>query len=347
VQLDTESVGLRIMGSVLNSTLLAALSPSTTSGGLPVFECAPFADGYSWGKVAAATIEFTSTEQVSSVPIQIIQDPTTVNVPAVPHDCQEAAGTDYAENTPVTFEANGLLGVGTLLQDCGETCAQGTLQGSYYACTSATSTGTCSDITMSTSAQLQNPVAVLNSKDINGVVLQLGAVTAPGAASVSGTLYFGVGTQSNNALGSATVFPVDTEYGQFINTEYADTNMDMSVLDAGSSAYYFNGSIVQCTSSEFEGYYCPSSTTTQTATIQGQTAIGVTSGSPVTETFQIGNAQTLFGQTADAALPTLGATGTTGTFDWGLPFFYGKTFFVVFEGDTASGSSQQGPYMAF
>lgn len=46
-------------------------------------------------------------------------------------------------------------------------------------------------------------------------------------------------------------------------------------------------------------------------------------------------------------MPTLGATGTTGTFDWGLPFFYGKTLYVVFEERLAAGSSQTGPYMAF
>src|ERR1700722_2501397 len=69
LQIDTQSVGLRIMGSVLNSTLLAALPPPTTSAGLPVFECAPFADGYSWGPLASADIKFTSNETASGVPI--------------------------------------------------------------------------------------------------------------------------------------------------------------------------------------------------------------------------------------------------------------------------------------
>ncbi len=349
VQLDTQSVGLRIMGSVLNGTLLAALPQAITSGNQPVFECAPFADGYSWGALSSVDIHFTSSELASSVPVQIIEDPTSVNIPAVPTDCKTSAGTDYAENTPATFEANGLLGIGALLQDCGTQCVTGTVAGSYYACTSATSSGRCTDISMGLGAQVQNPVAVLNGQDTNGVVIALPAVSPPGAVSLSGTFYFGVGTESNNALGAATVFAVDNEYGQFVDTQYAGVDMDESVLDAGSSAYYFNSSnIVQCTSADFQGYYCPASTSTQSATIQGETTIGVPSGSIVSESFEIGNAQTLFQQDDNlAALPTLGGTGSNGSFDWGLPFFYGKTFFVVFEQRSAAGSSVQGPFMAF
>jgi len=64
--------------------------------------------------------------------------------------------------------------------------------------------------------------------------------------------------------------------------------------------------------------------------------------------FDIGNADSLLPQNAtNAALPTLGGTGTTGSFDWGLPFFYGRTLYVVFEERSVSGSSQAGPYMAF
>ena len=40
--------------------------------------------------------------------------------------------------------------------------------------------------------------------DNNGVILELAAVNST-AATVSGSLIFGIGTQSNNALGSAAV----------------------------------------------------------------------------------------------------------------------------------------------
>jgi hypothetical protein len=165
---------------------------------------------------------------------------------------------------------------------------------------------------------------------------------------VSGTLYFGVGTQSNNGLGAATVFQLDSLYGQFVDTQYAGTDLPDSVLDYGSSTYAFNGNIPQCTSSELSGFYCPSSTLALSATIQGQSSIGTRTGTQVSVSFDIGNAANLFAtSTSLAALPTLGSTGSTGSFDWGLPFFYGKTLFVVFETKTAKGQSLVGPYMAF
>jgi hypothetical protein len=351
VQIDTQSVGLRIMGSVLSSSLLAALPPPTTSGGQPVFECAPFADGYSWGPLATANIELTSDETASSVPIQIIED---VNVPAVPTDCVNAAGTDYAESTPATFGANGLLGVGALLQDCGAACASEIIPGSYYACTSATSSGTCTGITMVT-GQLPNPVAVLSTPDNNGVALALSAVSSTGAVSASGTLYLGVGTESNNALGSATVFQVDSEFGQFLDTQYAGVDLPGSVFDMGSNGYYFNSSIVQCTNQAYSDFYCPSSTLTETAMIQGESSVtfdaqgqtvigGVRTGTPASVDFDIGNAESF--NTAFAALPAYGGTGMSGSFDWGLPFFYGKTLFVGFQNPSAVGSGPARPYMA-
>jgi hypothetical protein len=256
------------------------------------------------------------------------------------------AGANFAENTPASFGANGLLGVGTFLQDCGSACVSATVAGSYYSCTSATSSGTCTDITMSLADQVQNPVAVIAGTDNNGVAIQLPDVNPAGAGAVSGTLYFGVGTKSNNPLGAATVFQVDSQYGEFIDTKYAGTDLPYSVLDLGSFAYYFDSTITQCT--DLTGLYCPASTTALTATIQGQSAVGSPTGTQVSVAFDIANADSLLPQGGtNVALPTLGGTGSTGSFDWGLPFFYGRSLFVVFEERSASGSSQAGPYMAF
>ncbi len=233
-----------------------------------------------------------------------------------------------------------------MLASLGSTCVSTTVAGTYYACTSTTSSGTCTDITMSLANQVQNPVALIAGTDNNGVAIKLPAVNPPGAPSVTGTLYFGVGTQSNNPLGAAKIFQLDSQYGEYLDTQYAGTDLPYSVLDMGSSEYYFNSSITQCT--DLSGYYCPASTIAQTATIQGESAVGSPTGTQVSVTFDIGNADSLLPQGGtNSAMPDLGSTGTSGTFDWGLPFFYGGTLFVVFEERSASGSSQAGPYMAF
>ncbi len=66
--------------------------------------------------------------------------------------------------------------------------------------------------------------------------------------------------------------------------------------------------------------------------------------------FTVDNAVSDLGTNA-AALPNLaGSTGTGlagDTFDWGLPFFYDRSVYVVFEGKTALGSRLVGPYVAF
>jgi len=51
---------------------------------------------------------------------------------------------------------------------------------------------------------VQNPVTLF-ATDNNGVIIELPAVSGV-ETSVTGSLIFGIGTQSNNALGSATVY---------------------------------------------------------------------------------------------------------------------------------------------
>ena len=68
----------------------------------------------------------------------------------------------------------------------------------YYVCPSG-----CQPTAEALVSQLQNPVALL-PMDNNGVLIQLPAVARRGAVSVTGAL-FGIGTQTNNALGAAKV----------------------------------------------------------------------------------------------------------------------------------------------
>ena len=74
-------------------------------------------------------------------------------------------------------------------------------------------------------------------KDNNGVIVELPTVSPLGAASVSGSLVFGIGTQTNNALGSAAVFTVDGQ-GTF-TTVYQGQSYGGSFLDTGSNGIYF------------------------------------------------------------------------------------------------------------
>ena len=82
-----------------------------------------------------------------------------------------------------------------------------------------------------------------------------------------------------------------------------------------------------------------------TATIVGQG----TNANSQQVTFVIDDAATLFSKyTSYAALPTLaGPAGSLATFDWGLPFFYGRTTFEAFENATVSNVSSTGPWVGW
>jgi hypothetical protein len=49
-------------------------------------------------------------------------------------------------------------------------------------------------------------------------------------------------------------------------------------------------------------------------------------------------------QDGEYAMPELGAE-LSGTFDWGLPFFFGRSVYTAIDGRAAGGST--GPYYAF
>ena len=68
-----------------------------------------------------------------------------------------------------------------------------------------------------------NPVSALPN-DNNGVVVSLPSVAANGQETVNGTLYFGIGTQSDNQPGPVDIYRensnVDSEDYLDINTVY-------------------------------------------------------------------------------------------------------------------------------
>jgi Protein of unknown function (DUF3443) len=311
VLVDTGSSGLRILSSVLT----IALPQQNASDGNPVVECFPFVSGYTWGPVQTADVEIAG-EKGSSTPIQVLSDTDFT----APSGCTSFGSSS---NTLPALGANGLVGVGLFTQDCGDYCT--TVQTNptlYYECSSTTA---CQPVAESLAQQVPNPVSLF-STDNNGVIIELPTVSAGGEPSVSGSLVFGIGTQSNNALSSATVYAAD-DSGNFTTTSYAGVpNPPAGFIDSGSNGLFFpSTTITQCTSQE-SGFYCPGSTVNLSATNQG---VNGTSG---TVNFSIGDAETLFNN-GDFAYSDLGGT-FSGAFDWGLPFFFGKNVFTGLQSAT-------------
>jgi hypothetical protein len=331
IQLDTGSFGLRVASSAFSASLLNALPPSTVgSNNAQLAECATFADGFTWGTVRTATISIGGETTTTAIPLQIIGDKDASTVPA------SACGGGSAENTVSDLGANGILGVGTALTDCGATCANPATAvnfSNYFACPGGTS---CTRTAVPLNEQVANPAANF-AADNNGVIVQMQPVPDAGAASASGTLVFGINTQSNNALGGAQVFTTDP-FGDLNNSTFNGTTVQ-AFLDSGSNAYFFgDSSLAQC-GSNFAGFYCPSSAQTRSITLVGL--------NKVTTNANIGilNAATLFGNGNNFAFNNLGGQiGGNSSFDLGLPFFYGRHVFYGFDRTSTGGPS---PFVAF
>jgi Protein of unknown function (DUF3443) len=347
VEVDTGSEGLRIPSTVMTLSL-----PQQTSGNNAIAECVQFGDlTFGWGPVASADIQI-SGEVAKNVPIQILQQ----SFQTIPTSCSSGQTGGQLFDVP-SLGAKALLGVGVFRQDCGPGCANQAPPGAYYSCN-----GTCVPTAQSLTAQLQNPVWLFPT-DNNGVMMTLPAVPDTGQVSATGTLIFGIGTQSNNALGSAAPLPVDPNTGnfaaQFMGTLYNDFNgansgHGSSFIDSGSNGFFFLDSatlnnqyglsIPDCPqSTSLNGFYCPGTTQAISVNILGESSNGTPVGSARTITFNVANANTLFQNNFSAFNDVAGENSNS--FDFGLPFFLGRTVFTAIEGQaTPSGN---GPYVAF
>jgi hypothetical protein len=326
IQVDTGSYGLRLLAPVLTLTLPV----ETLANGNSLVECTGFLDGFSWGPLATADIQIAG-ETAKSLPVQIIGDSRFTTVPA------NCSGMGTAEDTVSAFGANGILGIGPFELGCGN-CDTVT-HGIYYACGT-----TCAETVVPTAMQEPNPVTRF-AADNNGSIIDLPSVAANGEVTMTGSLIFGIDTQSNNQSGTQTVLTVNG------NAELAMTfngqTLANSFIDSGSNGIFFaDSSIVTCTNPQINTFYCPGNTLTLGLSIQG--ANGVMANNL---TFNVGNAQTIL-STAPTdtfnVLPELAGTlpaGNVGTFDYGLAFFYGKRVAVAVEGNKTSVGT--GPYIAF
>jgi Protein of unknown function (DUF3443) len=335
VEVDTGSYGLRIIASVLNSSLLSALPPEAASVGGTLAECTQFGDGIAWGSMRTADVVMSS-EKGSSVPLQVIGDP---NFPNIPSDCTSHGSP---EDTVALFGANGIIGVGPFVQDCGDFCAGSTQGNVYFACASSTA---CNDVDTPVNLQASNPVAYFTT-DKNGIILELAPVPDAGATTASGALVFGIDTQSNNTSSAATVFTTD-DVGD-ISITYNGVNYPDSFLDSGSNFTFFNdGSIAVCGTAP-NTYFCPSAELNLSATVEGANNAEKTVTFNVMNLANFSNALTALDNVAapaNAFADTGSGNQQSETFDFGLPFYYGRNIFVAIGGDNTS--SGEGPYFAF
>jgi len=358
ILVDTNSVGLRLIETPAVDSL--TLPVVTDSSNNTLQECVQFPDfTYVWGPVARATVQIAgeTAAQVplegetakTGIPIQIITSPLYLST-AAPASClasPPAGGMPIAADTLQTLGAAGILGVGSFLQDCGSACASITPPSQYYTCPSKV----CSLAAVPQNLQVWNPVAAF-AYDHNGLSLTLPSASGGGSDSITGSLIFGIGTTTNNALGSAEIFAIDA-YGNFPQVTLYVPNSDEnlppiplvnylspqngSYLDTASPAIYFSDaqslSIPECldSGSKALGLYCPAFVTNYSADVYG------TNNAKVNVSWNVDNAATLL-KGGSSVLNALGGDSGIGVstdyVDLGLPFFLGRTIFVGFAGST-------------
>ena len=356
ILVDTGAVGLHILSSAFTTLPYQNLATyndtvSSSPSNTPIGECYPLAGGYLWGTLRLANVQIGGEVTTSAIPIQIINDTTVAGAPSA------CTGIGANLGSVSALKANGILGVGYFKQDCGTACESGS-NNVYYTCTDATDATTCSAQGIPAANQVPNPVTKfgLNGSgvsDNNGVIVSLPAIDSAGALNVSGMLTFGVNTQANNQLGSATVLAVDNPTG-LLPTEFDGQILCNSAIDTGSNNLNFpqgTTGLPLCASPN-NNFYCPSSLTPFSATIYGVDGTYAMTNFNVANTDDLSNSFTAFNDIAAKLDPFVATTkswcptgGTTGSFIWGLPFFFGKNVFVVFDGETVDSST--GPFIAF
>jgi hypothetical protein len=329
VQLDTGTSGLRIM-----SQELSVLLPAVTAGsGNSLFECFPLEDGnVLWGSVRLADVQIAG-ETASKIPVQVIGGGN------LPGRCAPVFGGQVQDDV-FLFGANGLLGVGVAVQDCGALCtSNATNPGLYYVCdsTAGCSSNTPPATLANDTPQVSNPVASF-STDNNGVIIELPALSPRWASSVSGSLLFGIGTQPNNSLGSAQFASVDS-IGN-VNT-VIDGVQKKGLVRSAARANVFQDSALAGVP-ETDGFYCPAASQLFLAEIQGK------NGVPLTISFNVDNDCALLPSSGNFAFSGLAGPPPQPDptwFTWGLPFFFGRDVYVAIDGQPTPAG--QGPYIAF
>ncbi len=318
VLLDSGSTGLRLFSSVLTLPVTLQQQPPSFT----VYECAEFENLYAWGPIATADVQL-SGEKASNVNIHLIGDTTY----APPSSCTSGLS---AASSPQTMGFNGILGVtGHNDYSCSPNSST-PCPLPYAVCTSTDGRAPfCTPTPEPPAQQVWNPV-VLFPVDNNGVVFDIPGIPPTGAANVQGSLYFGVGSETNNQLGSAT------QYQPPLVAEFAGQNFSGGIDSGTPYIGFLSDNLVglpMC-----GAYYCPSDPTTFTAEMVGANGEGVTVDLAVADPTSVLDQ----GLTADYALM---GQGYDDSVVLGFPFFYGRKVFFNY-GSQNAGSGPAG-YVAF
>jgi hypothetical protein len=337
VIVDTGSSGLRVLESVLTLSLPAIKN----SAGAALGECTQFVSGTAWGPIVQADVKLGG-ETAAAIPIQAVGEKT------YPMPTTGACVSGQPLTDLQSLRSNGILGLSIFQQDCGAACVQTrTNPGVYLACTSSKA-GACAMTTVPLDSQVRNPIVGF-AVDNNGVIIQLPSVPATGLVSTAGTLVFGIGTQSNNGLGAATVMtPVDA-YGNIGTAFPVGGTKYAGFIDSGTNMFAFLNSATSgfptCTARQFNSLYCPSATKNLSATIFGGNSANAPVNFSVANASKFNPADFAFSNIAEPMPGFPSTTSNLPSFLWGLPFFYGRSVYTAIElQDTPNG---QGPYVAF
>jgi hypothetical protein len=314
ILLDTGSVGLRIFRSILTLDLSAHID--TDAQGNQIGECLIYGTGANWGPVALAGVVLGKEPKVQ-VPIQLI-DASFAGQSARSNPCEQPVDLD-----PQTVRFNGLLGIDGFVSDEGV--------GRYFSCGASGCT-----INAQPSSFVQNPIAALPT-DNNGYAVIFPAVGPNGALSLTGSLILGIGSKANNAPAGVSVYSREPTTGT-ISTTYKGTTLP-SFLDTGSTFLSFRDATIPLCPS-VSGAFCPPSPLNLSAVNQGVNKIsGIVN-------FQVADARSLQ-NTDNAVFENLAGPDISllREFDWGLPFFLGRTVYTGIAGKTSPLGI--GPYWAY
>jgi len=287
-----------------------------------------FGGGTDWGRVHTVDVVLGG-EPAVLVPIQVIDPTFAGQYTSTGQPASNICGVAVVDSSPSQVGFNGILGVGLFPFD----------GGFYYNCASLP----CTSVAASLSQQIQNPVGLL-PVDNNGVIVALPSVPTSGSPSLSGSLILGIGTESNNQPSGVTVLPTNSS-GQIVTRFHPSpgvSTQNVGIIDSGSSVIFFSDSSlsIPLCPGNLSFLYCPSSPLNFSAV---NTEL---SGSPSSlVSFQIADPRALL-SSGNAAISNMGGPAfSTGVFDWGLPFFFGRTVYVGLSGQTSVLGA--GPFWAY